>query len=100
MSYVYTQLFMGKLYECSDTAVSRRARCVGNYTSLTTGGEGGEEELVPREWQRAFYNFDNTPWSFVTLFVVATREGWPSVLWSTIDSGEFEVRKLSPQPQP
>ena len=49
---------------------------------------------VPREWQRAFYNFDNTPWSFVTLFVVATREGWPKVLWSTIDSGEFEEGKL------
>ena len=49
---------------------------------------------MPREWQRAFYNFDNTPWSFVTLFVVATREGWPKVLWSTIDSGEFEEGKL------
>ena len=49
---------------------------------------------MPREWQRAFYNFDNTPWSFVTLFVVATREGWPRVLWSTIDSGEFEEGKL------
>ena len=87
---------MGKLFECSDSAVTRRARCVGNYT---TDGVGGEE-LTPRAWQRAFYNFDNTPWSFVTLFVVATREGWPSVLWSTIDSGEFEVGKLSPHPYP
>ena len=36
-----------QLYECSDSTVTRRAHCVGNYSVVTT--MGGEEELVPRK---------------------------------------------------
>ena len=82
-SIVFPQLFMGKLKECSDPDIIRRDNCVGQYFDPARGA------YVEREWVKAFFNFDNTPWAFVTLFVVATREGWPSVLWSTIDSPDW-----------
>ena len=30
------------------------------------------------------------PAALLTLFVVATREGWPTIMWSTVYAGEFE----------
>ena len=82
-SIVFPQLFMGKLLQCNDLDVVHKADCVGEFVDPQSGN------LTARELEKAYFNFDNTPWSFVTLFVVSTREGWPKILWNTIDSGPF-----------
>ncbi len=40
----------------------------------------------PREWSNAKFHFDNVPQALLTLFTVATFEGWPSLLHTAIDS--------------
>lgn len=82
-SIVFPQLFMGKLLQCNDLDVVRKADCVGEFVDPQSGN------LTARDLEKAYFNFDNTPWSFVTLFVVSTREGWPTILWNTIDNGPF-----------
>ena len=42
----------------------------------------------PREWSNAKFHFDNVPQALLTLFTVATFEGWPSLLHTAIDSND------------
>lgn len=42
-------------------------------------------------WKRAYWNFDNIGESLVTLFVLSSLEGWPSLVVSAIDSGDTET---------
>ena len=41
-----------------------------------------------REWTNSKFHFDNVPQALLTLFTVATFEGWPSLLHTAIDSNE------------
>lgn len=39
-------------------------------------------------WKRAYWNFDNIVESMVTLFVLSSLEGWPTLLGSSLDIGD------------
>jgi voltage-dependent calcium channel L type alpha-1D len=39
-----------------------------------------------RDWTNSKFHFDNVPQALLTLFTVATFEGWPSLLHTAIDS--------------
>jgi hypothetical protein len=39
-------------------------------------------------WKRAYWNFDNIAESFVTLYVLVSMEGWPSLVASSVDAGD------------
>ena len=41
-----------------------------------------------REWLRKDFHYDNVFFSFLTLFVISTGEGWPQVLWDSIEATE------------
>ncbi|VDK31705.1 unnamed protein product [Taenia asiatica] len=43
-------------------------------------------ELVERRWINYPLNFDNVPNGLLTLFVASTFEGWPALLYQSIDS--------------
>merc|ERR1719431_833697 len=44
-----------------------------------------------RVWERSPFHYDNIMHAMLTLFVVATFEGWPGILYVSIDSNEAGV---------
>uniref|UniRef100_A0A8C2Y3E0 Voltage-dependent L-type calcium channel subunit alpha n=1 Tax=Capra hircus TaxID=9925 RepID=A0A8C2Y3E0_CAPHI len=58
------QLFKGKLYTCSDSS----------------------KQTEPRSWENSKFDFDNVLAAMMALFTVSTFEGWPELLYRSIDS--------------
>ncbi|KAJ3372609.1 calcium channel protein [Allomyces arbusculus] len=73
-------LFQGALYTCNDTSVTTRDECVGMY--LQPGVLGQATVLAPRVWAnpREDYNWDSLTDAMLTLFIMASREGWSSFM--------------------
>ena len=42
--------------------------------------------MKPREWSRYPFHYDNVGAGMLNLFVVQTFEGWPQILYTSIDS--------------
>ncbi|KAJ3351107.1 calcium channel protein [Allomyces javanicus] len=73
-------LFQGAMYACNDTSVTTRDQCVGMY--LQPGVLGQATVLAPRVWAnpREDYNWDSLTNAMLTLFIMASREGWSSFM--------------------
>jgi len=48
----------------------------GNFVTFKDG-DINDPQSTEREWINADYNFDNVAKGMLTLFTVATFEGWP-----------------------
>ena len=79
------ELFKGKFYYCTDSSVLTKDECVGSYLSYDTRYR---VKVNQREWLRKDFHYDNVFFSFLTLFVISTGEGWPQVLWDSIEATE------------
>ena len=44
-----------------------------------------------RVWERNAFHYDNVAKAILTLFVVATFEGWPGILYVSIDSNAEDI---------
>lgn len=84
-------LFAGKFLSCfaagEDMDVFGRTDCVG-----TTVGEDGV--VIQPEWVNfggIWYNFDHIGIAMVTLFEVASLEGWLDVMYAAMDIRELDV---------
>lgn len=79
------QLFKGKLYTCSDSSKQTEAECKGNYITYKDG-EVDHPIIQPRSWENSKFDFDNVLAAMMALFTVSTFEGWPDLLYRSIDS--------------
>nr|XP_035957435.1 voltage-dependent L-type calcium channel subunit alpha-1C isoform X20 [Halichoerus grypus] len=79
------QLFKGKLYTCSDSSKQTEAECKGNYITYKDG-EVDHPIIQPRSWENSKFDFDNVLAAMMALFTVSTFEGWPELLYRSIDS--------------
>nr|AAA62612.1 murine erythroleukemia cardiac calcium channel [Mus musculus] len=79
------QLFKGKLYTCSDSSKQAEAECKGNYITYKDG-EVDHPIIQPRSWENSKFDFDNVLAAMMALFTVSTFEGWPELLYRSIDS--------------
>ncbi|XP_060047463.1 voltage-dependent L-type calcium channel subunit alpha-1C isoform X8 [Erinaceus europaeus] len=79
------QLFKGKLYTCSDSSKQTEAECKGNYITYKDG-EVDQPIIQPRSWENSKFDFDNVLAAMMALFTVSTFEGWPELLYRSIDS--------------
>ncbi|XP_034367645.1 voltage-dependent L-type calcium channel subunit alpha-1C isoform X3 [Arvicanthis niloticus] len=79
------QLFKGKLYTCSDSSKQTEAECKGNYITYKDG-EVDHPIIQPRSWENSKFDFDNVLEAMMALFTVSTFEGWPELLYRSIDS--------------
>uniref|UniRef100_A0A8C3YVS8 Voltage-dependent L-type calcium channel subunit alpha n=1 Tax=Catagonus wagneri TaxID=51154 RepID=A0A8C3YVS8_9CETA len=79
------QLFKGKLYTCSDSSKQTEAECKGNYITYKDG-EVDHPIIQPRSWENSKFDFDNVLTAMMALFTVSTFEGWPELLYRSIDS--------------
>ncbi|CAF0938668.1 unnamed protein product [Rotaria sordida] len=81
------QLFKGTFYSCNDKSMLNKEDCKGYYLKIQ------DNRILKdrREWLNSKFHFDNVPQALLTLFTVATFEGWPILLHIAIDSkGEGE----------
>ena len=70
------QLFKGKFFICSDLSMDNNQTCQGEYISFGDG-DINKPVLEERLWERSPFHYDDILHAMLTLFVVATFEGWP-----------------------
>ncbi|XP_053619116.1 muscle calcium channel subunit alpha-1-like isoform X3 [Plodia interpunctella] len=79
---VGVQLFKGKFFRCNDISKMTEEECQGTYLVF----ENRNYVVRDREWKRNDFHFDNVMKGMLTLFTVSTFEGWPGLLYVSIDS--------------
>ena len=79
---IAVELFNGKFFYCNDDSIHHKEDCVGTYRVL----ENEKYVEIPREWERHMFHYDNVMSAFLTLFVISTGEGWPTVLWNSVQA--------------
>ena len=92
--FVYLRIFhgnkfQGKFFMCNDASKMTEAECQGYYFEYRN-----EDINYPvkteREWERADFHYDNVVKGMLTLFVASTFEGWPGILYVSIDSNRAD----------
>ncbi|CAF0948727.1 unnamed protein product [Didymodactylos carnosus] len=76
------QLFKGTFYSCADISMLNKESCKGHYLKI----EDKRLNKHDRIWFNNKFHFDNVPQALLTLFTVATFEGWPNLLHQAVDS--------------
>ncbi|XP_067614168.1 muscle calcium channel subunit alpha-1 [Eurosta solidaginis] len=79
------QLFKGKFSFCSDGSKMTSKDCFGTYL-IYEDGNVHKPRLMERLWNRYKFHFDDVAKAMLTLFTVSTFEGWPALLYVSIDS--------------
>ncbi|ODM95155.1 Voltage-dependent calcium channel type D subunit alpha-1 [Orchesella cincta] len=79
------QLFKGKLFYCNDNSKISSDRCRGDYIYYDDN-DITKPVVEEREWRNSDFNFDDVGKAMLTLFAVSTFEGWPQMLYKSIDS--------------
>nr|Q25452.1 RecName: Full=Muscle calcium channel subunit alpha-1; AltName: Full=MDL-alpha-1 [Musca domestica]CAA83514.1 voltage dependent calcium channel alpha1 subunit [Musca domestica] len=81
------QLFKGKFFSCSDGSKVYESDCHGTYL-FYENGDINKPRLKEREWKNNKFHFDDVAKAMLTLFTVSTFEGWPTLLYVSIDSNK------------
>ncbi|XP_053684165.1 muscle calcium channel subunit alpha-1 isoform X3 [Sabethes cyaneus] len=77
----------GKFFSCSDGSKMQEAECHGTYLVFEDGNVD-KPVSKEREWIKNRFHFDDVSKAMLTLFTVSTFEGWPGLLYVSIDSHE------------
>jgi len=83
------QLFKGKFFMCTDLSMNTNDTCQGEYI-VYKDGDINTPVIEERSWERSEFHYDNILHAMLTLFVVSTFEGWPGILYVSIDSNEAD----------
>merc|ERR1712142_247189 len=83
------QLFKGKFFMCTDLSMNEEKHCQGEFITYQDG-DINKPIVEERVWERSEFHYDNILHAMLTLFVVATFEGWPGILYVSIDSNEAD----------
>uniref|UniRef100_A0A336M534 Voltage-dependent L-type calcium channel subunit alpha n=1 Tax=Culicoides sonorensis TaxID=179676 RepID=A0A336M534_CULSO len=75
----------GKFFSCTDVSKVTEEECKGTYM-IFEDGNIDKPVLRERTWERNRFHFDDVAKAMLTLFTVSTFEGWPSLLYVSIDS--------------
>ncbi|XP_065091017.1 muscle calcium channel subunit alpha-1-like isoform X4 [Ochlerotatus camptorhynchus] len=77
----------GKFFSCSDGSKMQESECHGTYLVFEDGNVD-RPVSKEREWSKNRFHFDDVSKAMLTLFTVSTFEGWPGLLYVSIDSHE------------
>ena len=74
---------------CNDASKMTEDECQGYYFTYRNDDINYpvQEE---REWERSPFHYDNVVKGMLTLFVASTFEGWPGILYVSIDSNAWD----------
>ena len=78
----------GPYFPCADTYEYKAEN--GTMLTFTAEEIEGEEGPEPREWGRSDMNFDNVLEGMIVLFISASGEGWPDIMWECCDVTEVD----------
>ncbi|GLV39288.1 Ca[2+]-channel protein alpha[[1]] subunit D [Carabus blaptoides fortunei] len=81
------QLFKGKFSSCNDRSKMTQAECNGTFL-MYENGDITKPTIDDRSWTNNKFHFDNVAKAMLTLFTVSTFEGWPTLLYVSIDSNK------------
>merc|ERR1719474_1719059 len=84
------QLFKGKFFMCTDLSMNTMESCQGEFI-MYADGDINKPVIEERQWERSSFHYDNILHAMLTLFVVSTFEGWPGILYVSIDSNEADI---------
>jgi len=84
------QLFKGKFFSCSDLSKMTEEECQGQYVEYENN-DINYPIVKEREWKRNDFHYDDVAKAMLTLFVVSTFEGWPGILYVSIDSHDEDM---------
>ena len=70
------QLFKGKFFSCTNLSMDNNQTCQGEFITFSDG-DINKPIVEERQWVRSEFHYDNIMHAMLTLFVVATFEGWP-----------------------
>nr|AAC63050.1 voltage-gated calcium channel alpha-1 subunit [Cyanea capillata] len=79
------QLFKGTFFYCTDRSKMTAEECKGTFNSYPEVNLANPV-VAARTWEKHTFRFDNVFQAYLSLFVVMTFEGWPSILEHSIDS--------------
>ncbi|KAG0044626.1 calcium channel protein [Gryganskiella cystojenkinii] len=75
-------IYAGYFYLCNDHTVLTKNECMGEFMNEPSGDENGDI-LIPRIWSNPYeYSFDTVQEAVLTLFEMASQEGWVLVMQS------------------
>jgi len=83
------QLFKGTFFYCTDKSRDTAIECQGQFLEFADDNIN-KPVIEEREWIREDFHFDNVIRGMLTLFVASTFEGWPGILYVSIDSNEAD----------
>ncbi|KAF9913802.1 calcium channel protein, partial [Lobosporangium transversale] len=87
-------IYAGYFYLCNDHGVLTKSECVGEFMSVVNE-DTDDEILLPRIWSNPYdYSFDSIQAAVLTLFEMASQEGWVQVL----QSGRAAPNRIGQQP--
>jgi voltage-dependent calcium channel L type alpha-1D len=89
-SVIGVQLFKGKFFMCTDQSKLTEDTCQGQYI-VYKDGDLNYPIVEERVWERNAFHYDNVAKAILTLFVCATFEGWPGILYVSIDSNAEDI---------
>ncbi|KAK4325638.1 hypothetical protein Pmani_003790 [Petrolisthes manimaculis] len=84
------QLFKGKFFRCNDRSKALESECRGQYI-MYHDGDITKPMVEKRVWEKNAFHFDNVAKAMLTLFTVSTFEGWPGLLYVSIDSNTEDI---------
>nr|XP_045599576.1 voltage-dependent L-type calcium channel subunit alpha-1D-like [Procambarus clarkii] len=84
------QLFKGKFFRCNDRSKILESDCRGQFI-VYHDGDITKPMVEKRVWEKNAFHFDNVAKAMLTLFTVSTFEGWPGLLYVSIDSNTEDV---------
>lgn len=104
----YGFFFKGTFYSCNDKSMLSEVQCryeqswisvwikfcwnISRGFYLKTDTNKNRIIKLPRIWTNAKFHFDNVPQALLTLFTVATFEGWPRwILWRRFVIQSFKL---------
>ncbi|XP_034393717.1 voltage-dependent L-type calcium channel subunit alpha-1D [Cyclopterus lumpus] len=79
------QLFKGRFYSCTDEAKHTPVECRGTFV-VYKDGDMNHPMVKERIWENSDFNFDNVLMGMLALFTVSTFEGWPQLLYRSVDA--------------
>lgn len=87
-------IYSGYFYLCNDHGIFTKSQCVGEFMGEVDGDAYGDL-WVPRVWSNPYdYSFDTIQTAVLTLFEMASQEGWVVVM----QSGRATPFRLGEQP--
>ena len=75
---------------CTDKSKMTEDECQGQFV-VYKDGDLNYPIVEERVWERNAFHYDNVAKAMLTLFVVSTFEGWPGILYVSIDSHTEDI---------